>query len=63
MTTLLCFKDLLSDVDVTGVDTVSEQVLCAALTAAEVTVVEELTVGQRNRESGNGTEVTNHSSL
>ncbi len=51
MTTLLCFQDLLGDVDVTGVDAVSEQVLCAALTAAEVTVVEELTVGHRETEN------------
>lgn len=42
--TSLCLQDLLSDVDITGVDAVSEEVLCAALTAAEVTVVEELTV-------------------
>lgn len=45
MTTLLCFQDLFSDVNITGVDAVSEEILCAALTAAEVTVVEELTVG------------------
>jgi len=33
---------LFSDIIVTGVYTVSEQVFCAAITAAEVTVVEEL---------------------
>jgi len=44
MTTSLCLQDLFSDVNITGVDAVSEEILCAALTAAEVTVVEELTV-------------------
>lgn len=38
---------LLCDVHVTGVDAVSEQVLCAALAAAEVTVVEELPANTR----------------
>lgn len=33
---------LFSDIIITGVYTVSEQVFCAAITAAEVTVVEEL---------------------
>lgn len=42
---------LLSDVDVTGVDAVSEQVLCAAVAAAEVTGVEELPADrERGRE-------------
>lgn len=36
---------LLRDVIVTGVDAVTEQVLGAAVTAAEVTVVHELPVG------------------
>lgn len=36
------FSHLFSDIIVTGVYTVSEQVFCAAITAAEVTVVEEL---------------------
>jgi hypothetical protein len=36
---------LLCDVIVTGVDAVTEQVLGAAITAAEVTVVHELPVG------------------
>ena len=43
---------LLSDVDVTGVDAVSEQVLCAAVTAADVAVLEELPAEQNiNRRS------------
>lgn len=33
---------LLIDVDVTGVDAVSEKVLCAAVTAAQVAVVKQL---------------------
>lgn len=38
---------LLCDVIVTGIDAVAEQVLGAAITAAEVTVVHELPVGWR----------------
>lgn len=33
---------LLTDVDVTGVNAVSEEVLCAAVTAAQVAVVKQL---------------------
>lgn len=35
---------LLVDVDVTGVDAVSEQVFCASITAAQVAVVKQLPV-------------------
>lgn len=49
--TSLCFQDLFSDVNITGVDAVSEEILCAALTAAEVTVMEELTVKHRETEN------------
>lgn len=44
-------KNLLSDVDVTGVDAVSKQIFCAALAAAEVTVMEELTVDHTEKEN------------
>lgn len=43
----MAYMYLLCDVHVTGVDAVSEQVLCAALAAAEVTVVEELPANTR----------------
>lgn len=42
LTAMYSASHLFSDIIITGVYTVSEQVFCAAITAAEVTVVEEL---------------------
>lgn len=44
----LCCIYFLVDVDVTGFNTVSEKVLCTSITAAQVAVVQQLSVQGKN---------------